>query len=147
MGSRKVSDAHKELSRDLATREPKGLLEQPHPIPFRLGMVGCQPLSDGTVSGAKTQEHSGVVDGGLDLQTITNDFRVAHEPCPVGVAVVGYDPNVEVVVGAPETLLFFKIVSQDEAAWLILRRGRSEGRSSSVTGKPYSSSWYGPWRG
>lgn len=44
------------------------------------------------------------MDGGFDLQTISNDARVSHEARPVGGAVVGHDPNVEVVVGAPETL-------------------------------------------
>ena len=70
--------------------------------------MGCQPFGDGAVNFTEVEEHAGIVDGGFDLQTISNDSRVAHEACAVGVGVVGYDPNVEVVVGAPETLPLFQ---------------------------------------
>ena len=45
-------------------------------------------------------------DGGLDLQAISNDSYVAHEAFPVGIAVVGHGPNVEMIVGRPEPVPF-----------------------------------------
>ena len=102
MGSWEVSDAHEELSRDLAPREAKSLLEQAHPIFLRLGMVRRQPISEGAVRFLEVQEHARIVDGGFDLQAIANDSCVAHEACSVSVAVVGHCANVEIIVSGPE---------------------------------------------
>jgi len=71
-------------------------------------MLGRQPIGEEAVRFPEVQEHARVVDGSFDLQAIANDSCVAHEACPVSVAVVGHCANVEIIVSGSEPGPFFQ---------------------------------------
>ena len=102
VGAGQVAGAHQEFTGDFAAGEFKSLLEEFDPVGGALGVVGVEPVFEGTVLCLQVLDNLGVVDGGVDFQAVAYDAGVVQQALAVGVGEGGNGGDVETGVGGAE---------------------------------------------
>src|SRR5215210_1895611 len=97
--AREIPDAHQKLIDDLATGESKRALEQLDPLVLAPGMMRVEPAGKGATGVPQLQNRPRVGDGGIDLQSVSDDAAVIQEAGTVGVTVRGDDLGYEAMIG------------------------------------------------
>lgn len=71
-------------------------------------MVRLEPPGKGAVTLLQRQDGPGVLDGGVDFETIADDPRISHETADIPRPEPRHDGGIESFVGGLERRLFFQ---------------------------------------
>src|SRR5580698_7270814 len=90
-----IAKTHQKLVDDLPTGEAEGLLKQLDPLLARARMMRVEPSGERAVIAAQFLDSARVVDGRGDLEPVTNDPGVGHQPRDVVIAEGGDAIDIE----------------------------------------------------
>ena len=79
MGAFEIAGGQQELAADLAACELEMSLEELHPLGMGPGMMGVEPAGERPVGCLQRLNAPGILDRGIDLETVTDDARIGKQ--------------------------------------------------------------------
>jgi len=101
-----IAGTHEKFSYDLTARKPEGLFEQLYPLFLAERMMLVQPVLKRAELFLYFLDGLRILDGGLDLQPVTDDARILQKPVLLLLPVTGHFVDVELIESLEEIVLF-----------------------------------------